>query len=895
MSDAPVPAVQRLALCQRVRRGSNARLVLLRAPAGHGKTTAMAQLRAQFDADGLSTAWLTLLPDDDTPARFVARLGAALAAVQPPGQGGRDTGPGGEDAPTTPAVLLQRLASGGRPFALFLDDFCQLRSAEVLGLVREAVEQLPGLGRLVIGARGRPALGLARLRAHGQLLELDITDLRFSLAETERFFAARPLLPLGTAALQRLHHKTEGWPAALAIAGEALLRQPSGDDLAARFSGAHPALGVYLAQVLLEPLPPPDRDFLLRTSLLRQLVPALCDQLVPGAHSAETLARLAAEHQLVRPGPEPSPGAAGQSAGARHWVCHGLVADFLRARLRRDDPDLATRLHLAACGWYEAQGRAEQAIEHAVEGGDLPHAAALLAGCAEAFIEQGRLRLLRRWLDALPPALVADQPWLQLADAWSGAFIRAPLPALDRLQAARLTEAADPALRAHAQALLPMLLAMRDRHEEAAAIGQAALARLPSGRPFADILLANTMAHVLATRGQLQPALAALEQARRTPHGDTAAGLYTETSAGLVDLYGGRLQMAGARLRLVAGPGREMLAADEHPVHGRAWAGVLQACTCYEAGQVAQARQLLHHCQPLVRDLSLPDHLILTRQLGARIAFLLEGPAAAARHLDELEALGRQRDLPRLVAAAWLERARQHLLQGQARAAREALDQADLPGLWQRVRAQRLVTHDVDDLLVARLRWQIAFGDAAAALPALTDEAAQACGHGRPRRRLVLGLLQALAEFRTGRVAAALATAATALRAARDAGTLRLVLDEGPALQPLLLRLHAQLLDAPDAQTAPDQPLADYVAGLLREGGQVATTPTAADTREALTRQEVRILQLLADGCSNDAMAQALAISNSTVRTHLRSIHLKLDVHSRIQAVAAARRLAVIR
>ncbi len=64
---------------------------------------------------------------------------------------------------------------------------------------------------------------------------------------------------------------------------------------------------------------------------------------------------------------------------------------------------------------------------------------------------------------------------------------------------------------------------------------------------------------------------------------------------------------------------------------------------------------------------------------------------------------------------------------------------------------------------------------------------------------------------------------------------------------------------------------------------------------EPLTRKELRVLELLASGYSNAAMAEKLFVSDSTVRTHLRSINLKLGARSRTQAVALARELRVLR
>ena len=64
---------------------------------------------------------------------------------------------------------------------------------------------------------------------------------------------------------------------------------------------------------------------------------------------------------------------------------------------------------------------------------------------------------------------------------------------------------------------------------------------------------------------------------------------------------------------------------------------------------------------------------------------------------------------------------------------------------------------------------------------------------------------------------------------------------------------------------------------------------------DALTRKELQVLQLAADGFSNSAMVERLKTSDSTVRTHLRSINSKVGARSRTEAVAIARRLGVIR
>jgi len=64
---------------------------------------------------------------------------------------------------------------------------------------------------------------------------------------------------------------------------------------------------------------------------------------------------------------------------------------------------------------------------------------------------------------------------------------------------------------------------------------------------------------------------------------------------------------------------------------------------------------------------------------------------------------------------------------------------------------------------------------------------------------------------------------------------------------------------------------------------------------EALTDREIQILGLLAEGKSNKSIALALFISESTVKTHLKSLFTKLDATSRAEAIAFAARRGLVR
>jgi LuxR family maltose regulon positive regulatory protein len=861
--------VLRQELCSAIA-GAAGQLVLVSAPAGFGKTTAMTQARAVLEESGVPAAWLTLDRADNDLSRFISCIDEAAARLGLSGGVSRD--------PLTP--LLQPDAS----YALFLDELESVHDASVLGLLRELALHLPRNAHLVIGSRSLPQLGLARLRVRGQLVEIDVGRLRFTSQEIADFFAQRPRARrLSVEQLSRLHEKTEGWVAAVWLAWIALERADDPDEFLRRFSGSDRAVADYLAEEVLAHQPQDVRNFLLRTSVLRQLDASVCAAVDPRVDCAAMLDRLHADHLFLTP-------VAGSELS---WRYHSLFSDYLRARLDREQPDEAARLHLAASGWYESRGRPVPAIDHAIEGGDFPHAMNLLEHHAETFLGEGRMRLLARWFASFPPDLLARHGRLQVIAIWATCFTRGPWEAMKSLEASRAEESGDAYLRAHANGIRPLLLAMQDRNEKALEVGRIALQHLPTGHHFPDTTLLNAMAYVTLVAGQSREAQLLLDAARREHSGTgTFNRMYSEANEGLIDLLQGRLRHAAARFRLAVDATH---AVNFHHTHGNAYAGVFYASVVYETNDLDQADHLLNVYLPLARDVGLPDHVIHSHAMRSRIAFIGGDVDAAMLTLSDLEYLGNERKLPRVVAAAKLERGRLLLLQGHAAAARDELLRADDATLWARERRQRLLAHDAHYMTLARLRWEITFGDPAATLASLDAEIHAATAAGRRRRLLVLQLLRTLALHRSGDTPAAMAQIAPAMQFASQEGFLRLVLDEGPALGLLVQRYRG----VHEASAQRDPIVGDHLQRLLAAFGPLPvegepSSEPAAGLLEPLTKKEVGVLKLIGEGYSNTALAEKLFISESTVRTHLRNINAKLGAHSRTQAVAIARRLGIV-
>ncbi|WP_240933050.1 LuxR C-terminal-related transcriptional regulator [Diaphorobacter sp. HDW4B] len=849
-----------------------ARVILVRAPAGFGKSTAMMQYYRSLEERGQSVAWLTLDAQDNDMSRFVHYLGEMMV------QTGISTA-----LPYSPVEAVDAISTHPSGFTFFMDELDTLRSPGVLGLLRELIERLPRGGQLVVGCRSWPDLGFGRLRARGQLVEVGPAQLRFSLDETRSFLRNR-LAHVPEHAMVTLHNRCEGWATGLWLASLALQHKPDTVALAERFSGNDQALAEYLAEDVLAHETPEVREFLLRTSVLRHLTVPVCAALNPDTDCAAMLEHLATHGVfLTRIGDDPPA-----------WRYHALFASFLQSRLEQRGSGLCTQLHLAASQAYEAEQRPVPAIDHTVLAHDHARTITLLSTHAESFLDQGRLRLLDRWFQSLPPALLQAHPRLAHLSLWAACFTRGPIETQTLLDsAAPLSSSDSQSAESEHLSLRAMLLALQEHYADAHAVGRRALAAMPSDLPFADSALINLMANISSILGIPEESRKLLDMARSRFGTSAFNRMYAESLEGMLDLFEGRMRQASARFRIAV---EATHLATFNQSHGNAWAGVLHACALYEANQLDKADHLLSIYLPMARDVGLPDHMILGHSLRARLAFNAGDVDSALHSLMELEHLGHVRRLPRLISASHLERARIYMQQGNSQSAREELDRAAQIAQPQELQNYRLLAQDVEYPELAQLRWRACFGDSASAAVEAAHRAVEAERQGRTRRAIKLRILQSIAEHRAGHTGEALQRIANVLQTTCREGFFRLVLDEAPWIKPLLASYLSRALEQGSAGSDPI--FAEYLEQLRVDAQISAETDNPQDTPEPLieplTRKELHVLQLLAEGYSNSAIAEKLVVADTTVRTHLRHINTKLNASSRTQAVALARRLRLI-
>src|SRR5215218_8245832 len=407
--------------------GLEAKLCLVAAPAGSGKTILLAQWRAV--SGGGRVAWVSLEESDNDPTRFWGYLVAALRTVEP------EVGTVALEALGSPSAELERvvvpslvndLATVGAPLVLILDDYHLITEAICHQTLGWFLDHLPAEVHVVLSTRLDPPLPLARMRARGELAELRVAELQFTGEEAAELLNGSMGLALAAEDVARLAERTEGWAAGLVLAGLSLRGRPDPSGLIAAFSGGDRHVADYLVAEVLERQPPELREFLLWTSVLERLSGPLCDAVLETQGSAALLGELEASNLFVVPLDD-----------RRQWYrYHQLFAQLLRLQLGAREPTLVPLLHRRAAAWHQAAGNVDEAIAHASAAGDLAEAGTLIARHWATHWLGGQRATVARWLEGLADEAILADPPVALIAAWSRGFGGGSKPETERWLAA---------------------------------------------------------------------------------------------------------------------------------------------------------------------------------------------------------------------------------------------------------------------------------------------------------------------------------------------------------------------------------------------------------------------------------------------------------------------------
>jgi LuxR family maltose regulon positive regulatory protein len=866
------------------RNGGFARkLTLISAPAGFGKTTLVTEWLGSAERP---FTWLSLEEGDNDPVRFWTYLIAAIQAVHPEvGHEARQIVSSPQLRSAEPVVisLLNEIAELADDLVLVLDDYHAIEAQQIHEGLSYLLDHQPPNLHVVLITRVDPPLSLARLRAHGQLIEIRALDLQFSSDEAAMLFNEVMNLRLKPEQVAALHLRTEGWIVGLQLAALSLRGHPSYGTFIEQFTGSHQFVLDYLAEEVLRALPDAQRQFLLRTSILDRFCGALCRAVTGNAASRRLLDEIRKGNLFLVP----------LEPGGRWFRYHHLFAEVLYALLERDHPDEIAALYQRAAAWFESEGHASEAVDHALRSGDVAQAKALILKHWLPMVHKGEVATLLRWLDALPEEIERDDPSVSLARCWalflSGqhAAIASPLERANEAYEQMVSEGTlDGALQSLVAAQLSMMRSVlaRDRgeHAESAAHAERAVRHVPPEMSEVAGTAWNLLAGARAGAWDLDGAIEAYGRGiGLAVAGGNLVGAYMCTyRRAMYAILQGRLNEAEGACRSAIERGLR----DSHgdlPATG--WLHLAMAEIELERYCLEEAQAYLDDGLRIARPGGLGEAQRLGRYLGAHLAAARGDLDGALDILHDVERIVSAMNDPYLGGELAIEWAALYLNAGELDAARTKLTLLENKS----AATQHAIMYLACDWMPPRLL--CAEGRYDEALAGLDEAIRRARASNSTGERVRLLALQAVALDATGKREPARSVLREAVKLGASGGYIRRWLDAGPSIAPLLRDLREKK-SLPHAL----HPYLDALLNACRSAFREAARQPASDMIDPLTARELQVLRLICAGYSNPEIARELVVTVNTVKKHAGNIYGKLGVRSRTQAVARVHELNLL-
>jgi len=709
--------------------------------------------------------------------------------------------------------------------------------------------------------------------------------LRFTTSEAAGFLNQVMGLDLSGEEIAALERRTEGWIAGLQLAALSMRGHEDTHAFIKSFTGSHHFVLDYLLEEVLHQQPESVQSFLLRTSILDRLCGSLCDAVCfgeavrsggrPGSSRGtavvldssvsgqETLEYLAQANLFIVP-----------LDNERRWFrYHHLFTDLLRQRLQQESAsgdkgmDVA-ELHKRASVWYEDNGLELEAFHHAAAANDIERTERLIEGAGVPLHYRVAAVPVLHWLESLPPTVLDDRPSLWVTYASALFFTGQHTAVEQKLQAAEaaLRDAEDDD---STQDLVGRIASIRAtlaviQRDLATIIAQSRLA-LEYLHPD-NLLFRSAAAYTLGVAYHLRGDRAAASQSFTEVLSITESfedSIYTIAAAislGLIQAADNQLYLASKTFEHAlqkAGDPPQLIACE-------AFLGL--ARINYQWNDLDTAQQYGLQCAQLTQQMNSIDTFAMYEVFLARLRLAHGDVLGAFTALDEAEAFARQHNflfrLPDIAAAQILTL----IQQGNLVAAEDLAEKHDLP--------------------ISQARVCLARGDHSAALALLGPLRREMENKGWLDEQLKIIILQALAHQAGGDKDKAAKHLGDALSLAEPGGFIRAFVDEGPPMALLL------------SETAARGIMPGYCGKLLAvfeaEGQRIENESHPSPTQpliDSLTKRELEILILIADGLKNKEIAEQLVISLNTVLYHIKNIYSKLGVNKRTQAIAKAKEI----
>jgi LuxR family transcriptional regulator, maltose regulon positive regulatory protein len=868
------------------------RLTIVSAPAGYGKSTLLSEWAFQANCP---VAWLSLEKGENTPARFWTYFLTALSNIPPLSQVcDIEAFIEALQSPQPPQmdILLANLLNAIsylKEHAVFvLDDLHTIKNDQINQDLVFLIEHLPrnekGL-HLILSSRMDPPWPLSRWRVRDELIEIRTADLRFTPEETGEFLSKIMQLNLSAEDVHTLENRTEGWIAGLQMAALSLQGRLKGQGpqgvthFIQAFTGSNRFILDFLMEEVIDQQPEEMREFLLKTSILRQFSASLCNVLVNRKDSQSILVQAEQANLFLIP-----------LDNERQWYrYHHLFAEHLQKQLKQTQPDCIPLLHRYASKWYTENNILTEAIRHAVDIGDFELAADIVEMNIIYFTDYDEFQFIVQLLEPFPDQLVCSRPWLCIVKAWMLAYTgnseqaRCLLEMAERNISKTGGEEANRQILGHIAAIYGFLFLFGADMALCANKGYEALEYLPESDLYTRISASIILGSALRLDGKFIEAMNVLQEA-------VTLSRTLKTKTTLIRALSG---LAAAQLE-----------------SGRLQDAILNFNESIKLSEWASPDGIVNHLPAASNAFNrLADIFFMTNEMESALEYVQEGIQLAEKWgranliwdgswilANILLSLGDCHGANLAVQKAEIVSRKISPFSKSLTDALQAqvwLDQGEIDAAIRWARQQNLTTEtDIRfnkiDIFKVYVHVLLAQNDIDNAIQILSRMLAKAEKAGAPGYVVAISLDLALTYQKQGKHAEAIGALARAVEIGERIGLIRPFIEHGSSLLPMLQEILSGGFSV------------EFIKKLLleidKELGDKKKYIRIPSQKliEPLSERELQVLRLLNSALTSEEMAGELLVSVNTIRTHIRNIYSKFDVHGRVEAIQKAKDFGLI-
>ncbi len=861
------------------------RLALVCAPAGSGKTTLLSEWYQALRRRNASGAWISLDDFDNDPRRFLAHMISAIRETRPD-LGEEAQGVLTSNADALPghvaASLVHDFERSGAPVVIFLDDYHEIRDRDVHALMNYMLRYAPAGVRFVIGSRRDSPLPIERIRIRGEVMDVRWQDLRFNVDETRNYLVEACRLPLSEGHVHMLHHRTEGWIAGLQLASMALAGREDAGGYVDRFTGDQRNVTDYLMESVFLRQTAAVRSFLMKTSILDRMTASLCDGITGRRDGLDTIEKLERGNLFVF----------GLDDRRTWYRYHNLFAEFLRNRLRVEHPGEIPLLHNRASVWFERNGLVPEAVRHAVAGSRNRRAIRLVETAGRDLFREGDFQELRRWIGAFPEPVVRRSPVLCLLHAWALAYqgeLESARICLDHAEkSARGTgrsgdgRSAVSGERIHAElrVIRAVLGIIRTDEPDVSVLGPGLVSRFPREEKVLRSYASITLGFASRAKGNLPAAIRHFRKALTESEdaNSSLVNLNARLNIGVVTYLMARMNEAEDSFRNSLEVARERMWQSSI---GAAFLRYGLALVLQDKGRPTEGAEELSEAISFLEERNAFGFLGMALVERARAHFALGSLDRAETDLARAREVARTHNVLRVSFRADLLEAHRSVLANKPARAEKFLEAAMATFAGKDIPDRTLLPEKCEMFLLERIKVLMARGRLEEALAVAGKGVRSATAAGRGRHCVEFQVLEAAVQARLSNTRRAVESLVRALDRAAGEGFVRPFLHAGKEILPLLRQLGESGHSGAAARIL--SAMEEAVAAGGREGG-------TDRFGESLHPRELQILGLISEGMRNREIGERLFLSEETVKWYLKRLYGKLDVSTRTEAIASARK-----